>query len=255
METKPFIDFQGKRVVVTGASSGIGRAICMELSEYGAGLILMGRDEEGLSETRGLLKGNEHHAILLDLKDYSAIIPRIQEFARDFGRIYGMCHSAGVDETRPLGSYKIDLIYSMLDINLVSGIELAKAVCRRDVIDETGGSILFISSVAALVGVPGRVGYSASKGAVAAAVRSMAIELARRKIRVNSIAPGLVKTGMTQRVHSKLSDQQIRDIENAHPLGIGQAQDIARAAVFLLAPQNSWITGSDMVVDGGYTAQ
>jgi NAD(P)-dependent dehydrogenase (short-subunit alcohol dehydrogenase family) len=255
MVNEPFIDFQGKKVVVTGASSGIGCAIAEQLSQYGANLVLIGRDRERLAKANALLKPANHHILIMDLRDQSNIVPMIRAFAKEHGRIYGMCHAARADETRPLSSSKVENLYSILELNVLSGIELSRGVCRHDVMEESGGSILFLSSIAARVGISGRIGYAASHGGISAAARSMAIELARRNIRVNILSPGLVHGGMAQKVLSKLTKAQIQDIENAHPLGIGQVQDVARAAAFLLAPQSSWITGSDLVVDGGYTAQ
>ena len=254
MEKKPFIDFEGKKVLVTGASSGIGRAISIELSRRGADLILMGRNKERLDETFELLHSGNHTIIVLDLNEISAIYPKIKTFSQEYGRIYGLCHSAGIAETRSLNSIKADNFISMLNINLLSGIELCRAIGRRNVMDEEGGSILFISSVDALIGKPGQIAYSASKGAVNSAVRAMAIELVRKKIRVNSLSPGLVRSDMTNKAFSRLSEQQISKLEGAFPLGIGSPEDVARAAVFLLAPQNTWITGSNLVIDGGYTA-
>ena len=256
MENRPFIDFQGKSVLVTGASSGIGKAICIELSRYGAELILIGRDNEKLMKTVSQLEeGTKYHIMVLDLIDHSLILPKMKETSKQIGRIYGFCHSAGVVETRPLSVCKSDGIQSMLDVNLISGIEFARTICRRDIMEETGGSILFVSSIYALVGMPGQIGYSASKGAVAAGVRSMAIELARRGIRVNAISPGLVRTSMTAGAFSVLSKEQVKGLEESYPLGTGEPEDVARAAVFLLAPQNRWITGVDLVIDGGYTAR
>jgi len=255
MENKPFIDFQGKKVIVTGASSGIGRAISVELSRYGAIVILLGRDMERLDETASLIESEDSHTMVLDLREHSAILSKIKEFSREFGRIYGLCHCAGVVETRPLSSIKVDGLKSMIDVNLVSGIELARSVCRRDVMEKKGGSILFISSIYALVGMPGQIGYSASKGAVNSAVRTMAIELARRKIRTNTLSPGLVRTDMTNEAFKLLTEEQVKKLEQSFPLGVGNSEDVARAAAFLLAPQNTWITGIDLVVDGGYTAR
>jgi NAD(P)-dependent dehydrogenase (short-subunit alcohol dehydrogenase family) len=255
MENKPFIDFQGKKVIVTGASCGIGRAIAEQLSQVGANLVLIGRDRGRLTEARALLQTGEHHILLMDLRDQSNIVPIITKFANQYGRIYGMCHAARVDETRPLSSSNVTTLYSILEMNLVAGIELSRGICRHDVMEESGGSILFLSSIAARVGIAGRVGYAASHGGISAAARSLAIELARRRIRVNTLSPGLVQKGMAPKVLSKLTATQIRNIENSHPLGIGQIQDVARVAAFLLAPQSSWITGQDLVVDGGYTAQ
>ena len=255
MTNNAFVDFEGKRVIVTGASSGIGRAISVELDNAGARVIILGRKEETLNETAGLLTSGNHHIIPLDLRDHSEIAPKVMEFVRKHGRIYGMCHAAGVVETRPLSSCKREGIQSMLDVNLIAGIEIARAVCRRDIMEDTGGSLLFISSIYSLVGMPGQIGYSASKGAVTAAMRAMAMELARRNIRVNCISPGLVRTDMTEKAFSVLTREQVKELEDSFPLGIGKPEDVARAAAFLLAPQNRWITGVDLAVDGGYTAR
>lgn len=250
-----FIDFQEKWIVVTGASSGIGRAISIELSRNRANLILIGRDHDRLMETAASLGSSSHHLLLLDLNKLSIINEKIMELSRSVGRLYGLCHAAGVVETRPLNSLKIAGFQEMLDLNLISGIELARTITHRNVAEQGGGSILFISSVYSHVGAPGQVCYSATKGAISAAVRSMALELSRRKIRVNSLSPGLVHTPMTSAAMGLLSDQQIKDIEDAHPLGTGTPEDVARAAAFLLAPQSAWITGIDLVIDGGYTAK
>jgi NAD(P)-dependent dehydrogenase (short-subunit alcohol dehydrogenase family) len=200
-------------------------------------------------------EAGRHDYLLLDLRASASIVPAIRDYASRNGRIYGLCHAAQADEAGPLGSASAEALRAVLEINLVAGIELARGVSRRDVMENDGGSILFVSSIAGLVGVPGRISYSASHGGISAAARSMAVELARKLIRVNTISPGLLDAGMAQEVRSQFTDTQIRDIVNTHPLGIGQCSDVARAAAFLLAPQSSWITGLDLVVDGGYTAQ
>ena len=249
-----FLDFDEKWVLVTGASSGIGRAIAIELSRHGARVILSGRDEGRLAETSRQLTADGHQVLPLDLIDQSRIVPAILKLRERTGRIYGLCHSAGVVETRPLSSNSVEVVQSMLAIHVLAGLELARAICRRDVIEEEGGSVLFISSVYGRVGMPGQTGYCASKGAISAAVRALAVELARRKIRVNSISPGLVKTDMTRKALGLLSKEQVENLEQNHPLGVGAPEDVAKAAVFLLAPDNPWITGADLTVDGGFSA-
>ena len=250
-----FLDFGGRWVVVTGASAGLGRAITIELSRHGAGVVLVGRHRERLAETVEQLDGAAHRVIELDLVQHDRIVPALTEIRQDIGEIYGMCHAAGVVETRPLPTNTVDIMRAQLDVNLLAGLELARAVCRRDVMSPGGGSLLFISSVYGRVGMPGQTGYCATKGAVAAAARALAIELARRHIRVNCLSPGLVYTDMTRASLGKLSPEHVRKLEDAHPLGTGSPEDVGRAAVFLLAPGTRWITGADLAVDGGFTAQ
>ena len=255
MGNRPFLDFEGKKVVATGASSGIGRAISIELSYHGAGLVLIGRNQDGLEETASNLDTQNCAIINLDLSNHSEIVPKIRELSTQEGRIYGLCHCAGTVETRPLSSYKVEGLNAMLDINLIAGIELTRAICRRDVMEPDGGSVLFMSSIYGRVGMPGQIGYAGTKGAITSAARAMAIELSRRTIRVNSLSPGFVRTPMTDGAMTKLSEQQMKNLEDAHPLGTGTPEDVARTAAFLLAPQTKWITGIDLIIDGGYTAQ
>jgi NAD(P)-dependent dehydrogenase (short-subunit alcohol dehydrogenase family) len=253
--SRSFLDFEGRWTVVTGASSGLGRAIAVELARHGARVALVGRDETRLAQTAASLGDSEHRVITLDLAEHDAIAPRVAKLREEVGPLYGLCHAAGIVETRPLPSNTVSVVQSQLDINLLAGLELARAVGRRDVMTPEGGSLLFISSVYGRVGMPGQIGYCASKGALAAAVRAMAIELARRQIRVNCLSPGLVHTQMAHDALGKLSADHVRKLEAAHPLGPGRPEDVARAAVFMLAPATRWITGADLAVDGGFTAQ
>lgn len=255
MTGDPLKEFTGRWVVVSGASSGFGRAVAAALAGQGAGLILIGRDPERLAQTAALAGGAAVQLLPMDLTDLEAIAPRLRAAARAVGRIYGLCHAAGTVETLPLAACSPEHLRRMLEVNLAAGIEIARTLCRRDVMEDAGGSLVFISSVYARAGVPGQIGYSAAKGAVNAAVRAMAMELARRGIRVNSLSPGLVRTPLTERAFARLSAAQAQAIVEAHPLGIGRPEDVARAALFLLHPENRWITGIDLAVDGGYTAR
>jgi NAD(P)-dependent dehydrogenase (short-subunit alcohol dehydrogenase family) len=250
-----FLDFEGRWVVVTGASSGIGRAVAIELARHGARTILVGRNAGQLAETASALGGADHRTLVLDLARHDLIAAAIADARKDTGLLYGLCHAAGLVETRPLSTNTVQVVQSQMDVNVLAGLELARSVCRRDAILPEGGSVLFISSVYGWVGMPGQIGYCATKGALASAARAMAIELARRRIRVNTISPGLVLTKMTDAALAKLSPPQVDKLKDAYPLGVGQPEDVARAAVFLLAPGTGWITGVDLPVDGGYTAQ
>lgn len=251
---RSFLDFEGRNVVVTGASSGIGRACAVELSALGARVVLMGRDTGRLAATRALLTGSGHETLALDLTALDRVAPAIVDLAARVGPLYGLCHVAGVVATTPLSTTTVDVVQSMMTVNVLAGLELARTVVRRDIMTPDGGSLVFMSSVYGRAGAAGQTGYSATKGAIAAAVRAMAIELARRRVRVNSISPGLVRTPMTDTALDVLSSGQVAAIEQRHPLGLGTPTDVARAAVFLLAPATAWITGADLVVDGGYSA-
>ena len=250
-----FLDFDNKYVLVTGATSGIGQAIAIELSRVGARVILCGRSQERVREVLGMMNGDGHQELCLELSEPTEIMPAIKTLAKKVGPLYGLCHAAGIVKTRPLAVCRPSGIKAMMDINVIAGIELARVFTRRDIIDKEQGSLLFISAAYGVVGMPGEIGYSATKGAVIASARSMAVELAPRNIRVNILSPGMVMTRMAEEAFRILSEEQIHQITSAHPLGIGKAGDVAKSAAFLLAPQNSWITGTNLIIDGGYTAR
>lgn len=251
---KPFIDFEQRVVVVTGASGGLGRVIAQQLAELRARLVLLGRDSQRLQETLGLLTGSGHEVLSLDLTALDNIKPALTPVLKRMGAVYGLCHCAGQVLFRPLNATKPQALNELMQVNLTAGIELARIICNRTVVTPGEGSLVFISSVCGDAGSPGQIAYSASKGAINSAVRSMAIELAVRNIKVNAISPGAIRTDMTE-LKSGLSAPQIDAIFDKYPLKDGSADDVARTAAFLLAPQNHWITGEDIKVDGGYCAQ
>lgn len=255
MELEPFVDFAGRTVLVTGASSGIGRAIARQLAGLGARLIITGRDENRLSATAEALGHSLLGCLQFDLSRTEQILPEITGVISRHGPIYGFCHSAGLIETRPINLISSAGLAAMMTVNLSAGIEIARVLLRRGNMPDDGASMLFVASIAARIAAPGQIAYSASKGALVSAARSLAVEVARRRIRVNSISPGFVQSHMSDVATQNLSDLQRQAIADLHPLGIGRPEDVARGAAFLLAPQNSWITGSDLVVDGGFCAR
>jgi len=246
--------FDGKVIVVSGASSGIGRAVAIKLGQQGATLVLIGRSRERLEETARQANAPSCRILEIDLSRHADIMPAIQEVSAAAGRLYGLCHAAGTVETLQWNATTSNKLQAMLQVNYLGGMELARSITRRDILSEEGGSILFISSICTIVGAPGRIAYSGSKGALTAAARAMAIELARRSIRVNVLSPGIVRTEMTEKSFYGLSTHQIQNLKETHPLGFGSPEDVARAAAFLLSPENKWITASDLVIDGGFSA-
>jgi NAD(P)-dependent dehydrogenase (short-subunit alcohol dehydrogenase family) len=227
----------------------------VEIGKHGAWLVLMGRDKSRVEETAALIGPGKTQIVTQDLTNFSLTLPAIMEVVRERGRLYGLCHCAGVVETLPLAAMKPDNMRGLFDINVTAGLELARVLSRRDVMTPEGGSIVFVSSIYGSVGMAGQIGYSATKGALIAASRAMAVELARRHIRVNTLSPGLVHTRLSDSALSRLDPEKTKQLEEAHPLGPGTPEDVARAAAFLLAPEARWITGIDLIIDGGFTAR
>ena len=246
--------FGDRWVVVSGASSGIGRATAVEVVRQGGRAVLLGRRREALDKTAALAgPADRTEVVEIDLAALDGIVPAVTGLAKRLGPLYGLFHAAGASKLSPLATTTPERLRTLMDLNLLAGLELTRALTRRDVLAPAGGSVVFVASVAAHVGAAGQTGYSATKGAVVAAVRSMAVELAPRKTRVNCLSPGVVESEMTSATAAQLGAEQWQRIVDRHPLGIGAPEDVARAAVFLLHPANRWITGVDWAVDGGYT--
>lgn len=244
----------GRHILVTGASSGLGRATAIALARAGGRLALMGRDEARLRETAAGLEGEGHTSHVLSFKGLEGTAEAVKAIAAAGGPLDGVFHSAGLELVRPIRMLKDEHAASLLEAAVLGSLGVARAAASRGVSND-GASLVFMSSVAGLRGTAGMVGYSASKAAVDGMVRSLACELAPRKIRVNSIAAGGVETEMHERLAKTLGENALADYQRRHLLGFGTADDIANAALFLLGGGSRWITGATMSVDGGYTAQ
>jgi NAD(P)-dependent dehydrogenase (short-subunit alcohol dehydrogenase family) len=247
------LDFTGRTVLVTGASSGIGRDTALLLSQLGARLILVGRNEERLAETMRSLDGDGHKAESFDLSSTDDISHWLKTMSGSSGPLHGLVHSAGMHKLRPLRVLSSQAVDEVMRINVGAAIGLAKGFCQKGV-SAPGGSIVLLSSVAALTGQAGLAAYAASKGAVVALTRTLAVELASQDIRVNCVAPGLVTTEMGRGLLTALTPGQCDALKAEHLLGFGSPRDVSNAIVFLLAETARWITGTVLVVDGGYTA-
>jgi 3-oxoacyl-[acyl-carrier protein] reductase len=252
--TPDFLGLAGKKILVTGASSGIGRATAIAASQYGAQLILLGRRPAELHATLGALTGTGHLVSAFDLADLDGIPDHVKALARDFDGLDSLVHAAGIHSAHPLRTMDAVHLDGVFRSNLSSAFMLAKGF-RSKLVVKRSPSIVFVSSVMATVGQPGVSAYAASKGGLSALTRSLALELARDKIRVNAVEPGIVMTEMTERLRTEVGPAGFAAIESSHPLGVGDPRDVALAILFLLSDAASWITGTSLVVDGGYTAQ
>jgi NAD(P)-dependent dehydrogenase (short-subunit alcohol dehydrogenase family) len=250
------ICLKNKNIVITGASSGIGKATSILCSKLGARVLLIGRREEKLKEVISEMDNPSIQSCLVgDITNHDEFEFNLKEKITSFGKVDGVVHSAGIEMTRPLKMLKTKSINEVMQLNLFSPINITRILNGRGIFNENGGSIIFISSIVGLLGQPGKVGYSASKGALISASKSLALELASKKIRVNSVLPAMVKTEMSIKLLEKLPDDAKHKIEDMHPLGIGNPNDVANAVVFLLSDLSKWITGTSMIVDGGYSSQ
>jgi NAD(P)-dependent dehydrogenase (short-subunit alcohol dehydrogenase family) len=247
------MDLAGRTILVTGASSGIGRETATLLSQLNARVVLAARDAERLEQTRAGLLGEEHRVETFDLNAVQEIPGWVKTLAAACGPFDGIAHCAGIHDMRPLNTMRAERFEDVMRTNVTSGVMLAKGF-RQNGCFRRGGGIVFLSSVAGLVGQAGVSAYAAGKAALAGLTRSLAVELAPQGIRVNCVAPGLVDSEMTTRLRNSLSPEQFAAVEALHPLGLGTTRDVAHAVAFLLAETGRWITGSTLVVDGGYTA-
>jgi len=246
---------QGRNILISGASSGIGRCVAVFCSRAGANVLMLGRNEKTLSETLEMMEPARHALAVIDLNDFSSYADVIAPFIEKNGKIYGIVHSAGLEFSGPYNLTKPRNFQDIFNINAVAGFELSRIVASKFADNEAGGSYVFISSIRALFGVEFATAYSASKGAVIAASRSLALELAKKNIRVNTISPSLVLTPLLDKYFESLSEETIRSMKQQHPLGFGKPEDVANACIYLLSDASRWMTGNNIILDGGYSVR
>jgi NAD(P)-dependent dehydrogenase (short-subunit alcohol dehydrogenase family) len=248
------LDLAGRTLLVTGASSGIGRETAVVLSELRARVIVSGRRKEQLDATLRLMTPGDHAAEPCDLAQLDAIPDWIKSLSGRYGPFHGVIHAAGIQKTIPLRALTVESLHQTFRVNFDSAVMLAKAFRQKGCRDAPS-SIVLVSSVAALAGSPATSAYAASKAALIGLTKSLASELAAEGIRVNCIAPGLVQSEMTDQIRATLSQEQFAAVVAQYPLGLGSTWDVACAAAYLLSDASRWMTGHTLVLDGGFSAQ
>lgn len=256
MTYNPF-DLKNKKILITGASSGIGREAAIVFSKLGAKIILLARDQKRLEETKDCLINSEDHLIIsVDISDYDQMESKIQEIKKEVNKIDGIVHAAGISSTIPLRSINEKKLRDHFEINVNASIILTKyLLSRRHALVREGASIVFISSVMGSVGEVGKTAYAMTKGALIAGVKSLAIELALKSIRVNAVSPGVVITPLSSVSFYSQNKERLDKIRAIHPLGLGKPEDVANACAYLISDASKWVTGTNIIVDGGYTAR
>ena len=246
----------GKTVVITGASSGIGRACAIICSHAGATVVLIGRHEGRLDETLGMMDNPAMHFVrVFDLaNDLDSCDVLVKGITAKVGKIHAIIHAAGVPSTLPFRSLNQKHLNEVFQTNVFGATLLTKHMVRAASFCEEGGSIVFITSVMGMVGENAKSVYGMSKGALIAGAKTMALEYADKGIRFNCVSPGVVITPMSMQSEYSKNETAMGIVEKKHPLGFGTPEDVANACVFLVSDASKWITGTNLVVDGGYTS-
>ena len=239
----------GKVAIVTGGSRGIGRAIAMALAREGATSIVCSRNLDSNKETAETIKseGGSARAYQVDVTDADSVSALVNDVLKEFGRIDILVNNAGVTADNLLLRLKEEDWNRVIDTNLKGTFNCTKAVART-MVKQHGGKIINIASVVGMVGNPGQANYCAAKAGVIGFTKSIARELASRNITVNCVAPGYIKTAMTEAFADKVKDEMLRLI----PLGrLGEPEDVAEVVKFLASPAADYITGEVIRADGG----
>ena len=240
-----------KYVLITGASSGIGRSIATTLSEIGYNCVITGRNPDRLDKTLANLKGKGHLTFTGNLNDDNFIT----KLASDMPVLSGIVHAAGIIKLLPWKFVSKKDFTDIMETNCFAPFFLTQSLLKLKKLSD-GGSIVFISSISGpIVGSKGNLMYSASKSAVNGMVKTLAIELSGKKMRVNAISAGMVLTEMWSDENNPITNEQLVKDEAKYPLGYGIPEDVSGLTVFLLSDNAKWITGTTMVADGGFSIQ
>lgn len=241
----PF-SLEGKTILVTGASSGIGRASAIECAKLGAKIIVTARNQERLKNTLNELEGKGHQMFICDLNSEEAIDTMVSELPE----LQGLINNAGFTKTLPIQFVNTDDLNAILSVNTVAPILLLQKLLKKKKLKK-GASVVFTSSMAGMGCCSvGNTMYASSKGAICAFIKGAAKELAPKGIRVNAVCPSMVDTGIMD--SGTISKEQLEADMRHYPLGrYGEPEEIAWAMVYLLSDASAWVTGDNLILDGG----
>lgn len=237
---------EGKHILVTGASSGMGRVFCQMIANEGARVSLVARNEERLQQTLSMMNGGQHKYYVCDLTNNETLI----DFVNDIEALDGVVFCAGVNEFTPVKFIKQEKIDHIFKTNFDSTILLTQLLLKKKRINKKA-SLVYISSLSSLLGVAGTLLYASSKAAINGAMRVIAAEVAPIGARANSICPGIVRTEMLN--GTNIDEESFLKQELDYPLGLGTAEDVGGAVIFHLSDASRWLTGNTMILDGGYS--
>jgi len=252
-----FPDFRLKDqvTIVTGGNKGIGRTIALCLAQAGAHVVVTGRTKQELEEVSSEIRqlGNKALGVEMDVRNETDVGKMVAEAVAAFGRIDVLVNNAGISQVLPAEDHTEEIWDAILDTNL-KGVFLCSQAVGSQMIKQKRGSIVNMSSQAGTVGLLNHAAYCASKGGVNSLTKVLALEWAPHNIRVNAVAPTVIRTPMTDKV---FADQEVRaELTAKIPLGrFGEPEDVAGAVIFLASEASSMITGHILLVDGGWTAQ
>jgi NAD(P)-dependent dehydrogenase (short-subunit alcohol dehydrogenase family) len=237
-----------KTILVTGASSGIGKAIAVECSKMGATVIISARNKERLQETLSNMEGNGHSIVAADLSNTADLAHLINESPV----LDGLVNCVGLTKTLPFEFIKPEVLSKVMDINFTAPTLLSAQLAKKKKFSKNS-SIVFMSSISGvLCTILANSIYSASKGAINGIVKGMALDLASKNIRVNSVNPGMIETHILDA--GIITEEQLNEDKKRYPLRrYGKPEEVAYAVIYLLSDASSWVTGSNLVIDGGYT--
>lgn len=245
MQYNPF-SLEGKTILVTGASSGIGQAVAVECSKMGAKMIITGRNKERLQETFDQLEGENNQKIVADI----STIEGIKDLVDSIPVVDGLLNNAGITTAKPISFISENELDRLFDINIKAPIRLTNLIIKKKKVAK-GGSIVFTSSIGKYMVVPGNSMYSASKGGLSSFMKGAAVELASKNIRCNAILPGMIETPIMKGKEA-ISAEQWEINKQMYPLKrFGTPQEVAWLVVYLFSDASSFMTGSEIVIDGG----